>query len=59
MTGRAKSPFVTLSKRDRTTPVSACMPARWLWKQLIWLADSKRVPGLTGLTRTRSSHVHS
>jgi hypothetical protein len=33
--------------------------ARWLSKQLIWLADSKQVQGLTGLTRTRSSREHS
>ena len=59
MSCHAKSPFITLTKRDRTTPVSACVPARWLWKQLIWLADSKRVQGLTGLTRTRSGRVHS
>jgi hypothetical protein len=31
-----------------------CRPARWLSKQLIWLADSKQVQGLTGLTRTRA-----
>ena len=59
VTCHAQSPIDTLTKRDRTAPVSACMPARWLSKQLIWLADSKRVQGLTGLTRTRSSRVHS
>jgi hypothetical protein len=58
MTCHARSPFLTLTKWDRTAPVSACLTGRWLWKHQIWLAHSKRVQGLTGITRTRSSRVH-